>query len=373
MKRKILLSCLLLAVLGIFGGCSNQRTEKQLAVSEASALELNLQQDSEDFIWGEDDWYSCTNQQRLYCSDGSLTYSIMQDVLNVWDVEDNEQNMCELRACSHSDETCVAYVGHLKPVYLAFYMDYLYLVAQEESDVYALYRFEINEKNNVTQREYITAVQTYSAETPEFMVHRGYLYYTDGSELYRVELNPNMKSEQLYKGTAALSELHGYGNWVYMCDSSGAVYCGQITQAEWTFGTVATGADCYALSGTQLYYLPDETSVMCVNIQNGTADGEPECIYTAEEGTIQALCGDAAYLIVDETDKDGNHTIVILSEENCRMDLSAFSGMLGSMMGIYPLTEQVIFESGEPWGGFNLSAFLERNAGVYTNIGVLLE
>lgn len=373
MKKKNILLCLVFGMAGLLGGCSNGRT---LQVSEAEAMMLNLQQDSEDFVAGEDDWYSYTNLNRLYCGAENLTFYIFGEVLSVTDGSD-EAVMCNLRACTHSDESCMAYTGHLNPVYVASYMDCLYLVDAQEDGLYSLYRFEVGSSEKyeayATQRDYLTAVSIDAKATPEFMVHRGYIYYTAGKELYRLELNPNAEPVKIYEGAAALSDLHAYGNGIFFCDGNGAVYRGELPEAEeWEFVTLATGTGGYAVWGTKLYYLSDSCFVMCDNMQSGKTVGEPECVYTSENAIVQSVYCDGNYLIADEVDEEGAHTIVILEDEFYRLDISNTS-MNGALCGIYPLTEQVILENNGEWIGVSISEYLESSKRMYMNIGYLAE
>lgn len=279
MKKRLLV---LLLTLVCLTGCSNKDKEDNLA----KKIDINYNQTSESYVEGEDNQYFFAEiNSPVKIDNGYYFIERNSSIINFYDTKQNlTVALCNQPNCNHEDNFCNAYLENFD-FEMEYYSGHLYLIgySKDDSSVW-LYRFSTDgsERKKLCKLYSATELEHYCNWT----LHRGYVYYTipdynlseHTSKLYRVALEPNAKSEEIFSFDnigGNISGIKAYGNNVYFqnctyADLDANGYTGDICKYDIINNNVEVVKKdswrAFAVVANDLYY-DNGSEVMKYNIQ----------------------------------------------------------------------------------------------------------
>ncbi len=313
----------LLSILAIYSTGCNKRVN---SVNQTGFSNLSYNIETDDQLYSDyftmavvDGGYYILNNSFLYFFDKSSEEMVY---------------VCSLVDCSHNSEECDAYMNYAVAIW--YYNNSIYYVDGEydmSSDTvkYVLYKLSLDG----SKRERITDIISVSGIDPEMTIHRGYLYYSvyateDSSELYRIPLSKNGKSEKIYSlhgSYASIYKLKGYGDGVIFTTDVAVdndAYTYNIMYYDSNSETVSTiMEDCgaeYTVKDDCIYDVRTD-GVHCYNVANGTDElfyNPGAMVYISFDGENFYL--DNIYDIFIENTPEDEHKVWVVNSEGELID-----------------------------------------------------
>lgn len=278
MKRKILLSGVVLLCLIFFQSCKNMDNEGYAPGDLKSA----------DYQEGFDDQKYFSDNK--ICKSSQGYYFFRTPYLFFFDEKSGTTvKVCGLPDCKHNDKSCNAFFD--PQLYdtssIWFYNEHLYIEGVEEKDKKTHFLYQLSQDGG--ERKQIC----YLFKTEKFldyslMIHRGYAYYCNNEKndltndsyiLYRVKLTNGSKPEEVYRyhGVgASIYRIRGYGNQIYFQagaykDKQGNSYSSNLYRMDISSDSVETVLEDvwpndYFISDNNLYYFTKDNKLIQKNL-----------------------------------------------------------------------------------------------------------
>lgn len=255
-------------------------------------ITVNTKQSSETYVENED-YQNYLNLYSNYVKTNDGYYFISDNRLYFFDTYSHESTIaCNKINCEHNDDSCMAFFSTFSffPIQLSYYNNALYLLGWETdgSNIYNNYIYQIS-TDNFKRKKAVYIGNSNGLSTTVFLIHRGYVYYTVGSNtmnettavLYRKQLGNTDKKDTgevafEYTGIGAqIQDISAYANNIYVSfagyeNKNGDGYKTSFSsinihtlQEKCIFDSSTFAA--YADSN-YVYYEKDENTVNCVDI-----------------------------------------------------------------------------------------------------------
>ncbi len=207
-------SILILILILSFNGCS------------ATKITINTEQSLETYVINED-YQNYLNIYSNYAKVNDGYYFISDNCLYFFDGKSHEATIaCNKINCKHHDDGCVAFFSTFGffPIQLSYYDNSLYLLGWESegSNIYRNYIYQIS-LANFKRKKAVYIGNSNGLSTTVFLIHRGYVYYTVGSNpmkeatatVYRKQLGNTDKNNTgtevlVFEGSRTLDEVNQY-------------------------------------------------------------------------------------------------------------------------------------------------------------------
>ena len=299
MKKTIICITILLLIFSQLIGCSE------------TALQINTEQNSDDYILKED-YQNYLNPYCGFVKGDNGYYFISNSLICFFDTTDNQiYPVCGKPDCSHNSESCSAFLSsfYFYPYILSYYNNALYVLGweTENSKVRHNYIYQISLETYKRKRA-AYLFDSMGLDNIWFSIHRGYVYYLYNydyslsqktASIYRVKLGNTKKnsSEKIYEFNgigANISGLSAYGNNLFFMTSEYEDEAGNGYNTEANILNIHTSEVRKIADASFASYINDEY----VYFENNTTEVNRVNINTNEEEFFCNIDG-PAYISAD--------------------------------------------------------------------------